>query len=105
MRTEAVRIHRHGGPELLTHEFLAVGSPGAGEVQIRQTASALSFADIYLREGDHGGPHNHTFLPTVPGSAGAGHVLAVGDGVAGFRPGNSMQSSIRARMRLSATYL
>ncbi len=55
------------GLNVLTHEFLAVGVQGQAKCRFAKRRSALSFADIYLREGDHGGPHNHTFLPTVPG--------------------------------------
>jgi NADPH2:quinone reductase len=38
MKTTAVRIHRHGGPEVLQYEDVDLGDPGPGEVQIRQTA-------------------------------------------------------------------
>ncbi len=91
MRTEAVRIHRHGGPEVLQYETIDVPGPALGEVLVRQTAIGLNYADIYQREGGHG-PHESAGLPIVLGSQGAGIVEAVGSGVTGFHPGDRVAS-------------
>lgn len=87
MRTQAVRIHRNGGPEVLLFEEMDLPAPGPGEVLVRQTAIGLNYADIYQREGGHG-PHDTPVLPAVPGSEGAGLVEVTGPGVTGFKPGD-----------------
>ena len=38
----AIRIHQNGGPEQLKWEEVAVGSPGPGEVRLRQVAVGLN---------------------------------------------------------------
>jgi NADPH:quinone reductase-like Zn-dependent oxidoreductase len=79
---QAVRIHEDGGPEVLVLEEVPDPSPGPGAVLIRLRASALNHLDIWIRKG----------LPSVPkprilGADGAGTVEALGEGVAGFEPG------------------
>jgi NADPH:quinone reductase-like Zn-dependent oxidoreductase len=78
----AVRIHEDGGPEVLVLEEAPDPVANPGEVLIRLRASALNHLDIWIRQG----------LPSVPkprilGADGAGVVEALGDGVAGFEPG------------------
>jgi NADPH2:quinone reductase len=80
MRTQAIRIRTHGGPEVLERAEVEVGEPGPGEVRIRQSAIGLNFADIYQRRGSHG-PHAATVFPVVLGAQGAGVIDAVGPGV------------------------
>ncbi|MEO7335633.1 MAG: alcohol dehydrogenase catalytic domain-containing protein, partial [Caldimonas sp.] len=89
MRTTAIQIHRHGGPEVLMPVEIEVGSPGPGEARIRQTAIGLNFADIYQRRGAHG-PHQVATFPITLGSQGAGVVDAVGEGVDEVRVGQSV---------------
>ena len=36
--THAIRIHEHGGPDVLRWEEIDVGDPGQGEVRVRQAA-------------------------------------------------------------------
>ena len=79
----AVRIHEDGGPEVLVVEGVPDPEPRPGEVLIRLRASALNHLDIWVRKG----------LPSVPkprilGADGAGTVEALGEGVAGFEPGD-----------------
>lgn len=73
----AIRIHAHGGPEVLTWEPVEPGEPGAGEALIRQRAAGLNFIDIYHRSG----LYPLARLPAVIGMEGAGEVIAVGPGV------------------------
>jgi NADPH:quinone reductase len=89
MHTAAIHISRHGGPEVLELVEVEVPPPGPGELQIRQTAIGLNFADIYQRRGSHG-PHSAAPFPLTLGAQGAGVVLAVGKGVADWRPGQSV---------------
>jgi len=88
--TTAIQIHRHGGPEVLERVEIDVPPPLAGEVQIRQSAIGVNFADIYQRRGAHG-PHDAAAaFPITLGAQGAGVVTAVGPGVSSFRPGEAV---------------
>lgn len=85
MKSRAILIRRHGGAEVLELAEVDVPLPGPGEVQIHHAAIGLNFADTYYRTGLYkpaGG------LPFVPGSEGAGTVVAVGEGVEEFRIGD-----------------
>lgn len=86
MKTLAIHLHRHGGPEVLETVQLDVGEPAAGEVRIRQSAIGLNFADIYQRRGSHG-PHAVAPFPVTLGAHGAGAVEAVGEGVESLHVG------------------
>lgn len=86
MQSPAIHICRHGGPEVLEAVVVDVPLPAKGEVQIRQTAIGLNFADIYQRRGSHG-PHTAAPWPVTLGAQGAGVVLAVGEGVTHLVPG------------------
>ena len=88
--TKAVRIHEHGGPEVLTFEDVDVGDPGAGEALIRHTAIGLNFVDTYHRTGQMG--HPVTF-PMILGVQGTGVVEALGPGVDSLRPGDRVTYS------------
>jgi NADPH2:quinone reductase len=81
---KAIRVHRHGGPDVLTHEDIDIGQPGPGEVRVRNRAIGLNFVDTYFRTGAYAPPS----LPFTPGNEGAGEVVAVGDGVDDFAPGD-----------------
>ena len=76
--TKAIRIHAHGGPEVLRYEEVEPARPGKGEVLIRHTAIGLNFLDVYYRTGLYPAPDG---LPLIPGSEAAGVVLEVGEGV------------------------
>jgi NADPH2:quinone reductase len=78
-----VRIHEHGGPEVLRVETVDIGAPGPGEVLIRQHAAGINFRDIYRRTGQHAVKQ----FPAPLGTEGAGVIEAVGRGVVGFEPG------------------
>jgi NADPH:quinone reductase len=81
---KAIRVHRHGGPEVLAYEDVAIGVPGPGEVRVRNRAIGLNFVDVYFRTGAYAPPA----LPFIPGNEGAGEVVAVGEGVSEFAPGD-----------------
>ncbi len=79
---KAIRIHKPGGPEVLSWDDIAVPPPGDGEAQIRHTAIGLNYIDTYHRTGLYALP-----MPAVIGSEGAGVVEAVGPGVADVKRG------------------
>jgi len=79
----AIRIHAHGGPEVLQWEAVEPSAPGPGEVLIRQTAIGLNFIDVYERTGLYPGA-----LPMTLGREGAGVVEALGPKVRGVAVGD-----------------
>ncbi|KAF0231165.1 MAG: NADPH2quinone [Beijerinckiaceae bacterium] len=81
---QVVRVARHGGPEVLSIEDIALAAPAAGEVQIEQKAIGLNYIDTYFRTGLYAAPS----MPFTPGNEGAGIVRAVGAGVKGFKAGD-----------------
>jgi NADPH2:quinone reductase len=83
LRTQAVRVHEHGGPEALVVEEVEVPPPEAGEARITHDASGGNFIDTYHRSGVYPVP-----LPATIGSEGAGLVEAVGEGVDDLHPGD-----------------
>jgi NADPH2:quinone reductase len=76
MKTNAIRIHEFGGPEVLMWEDVDLADPAEGEAQIRHTAIGLNLIDTYHRTGLY--PMD---LPTGLGSEAAGVIEAVGAGV------------------------
>ncbi len=89
VRTEVIRIHRHGGAEELRHESVAVGELAPHEVLVRQGAIGLNFADVYQRKGQ-AGPHETTSFPITLGSQGAGVVEAIGSEVKDIEVGTQV---------------
>lgn len=81
----AIRVHKTGGPEVLSWEAIDVGEPGAGEVRIRHSAVGLNFIDTYFRSGLYPAPAG---LPFIPGNEGAGVVVGVGEGVTTLKEGD-----------------
>jgi NADPH2:quinone reductase len=81
----AVRVHKHGGPEVLTFEDIEVGAPGQGQIKIKQHACGINFIDTYFRMGMYPSPVG---MPFVAGNEGAGEVTAVGPGVSDFKVGD-----------------
>ena len=89
--SKAVRIHSHGGPEVLVYEDVDPGAPGEGEVLLRHTAIGLNFLDTYYRSGLYPAPKG---LPLTPGGEAAGTVLKTGKGVDGLKPGDRVAYTI-----------
>lgn len=83
MKTNAIRIHAYGGPEVLCWEEVELPEPAAGEARIRHTAIGLNFIDVYHRTGLY-----PTTLPNGLGSEAAGIVEALGPGVSDIAIGD-----------------
>jgi NADPH2:quinone reductase len=79
-RVKAVRIHSHGGPEVMRLEDIELPPPGAGEARLRHTAIALNFSDINVRRGGFY-QKDPLPMPIILGNEAAGVVTALGDGV------------------------
>lgn len=84
MSTKAIRIHAHGGPEVLRWEDVPTPEPGPGEALIRHAAVGLNYIDIYFRTGLYKIP----YLPAALGLEGAGTVIATGEGVSDVSVGD-----------------
>ena len=74
---KAIRIHQHGGPEVLKWEEVDPGPPGPGEALVLHEAVGLNYIDIYHRTGLYPLPA----LPATPGLEAAGVVAETGEGV------------------------
>ena len=81
---KAIRIHRHGGPEVFQWDNVEVPPPGPGEVRLAQRAIGLNYIDTYHRTG----LYKLASLPAIIGMEGAGDVIAIGPGVTEFRVGD-----------------
>lgn len=84
---KAARIHRFGGPEVITLEDAAPGEPGAGEVLVRVKAAGVGPWDARIRAGLSALRQS---LPLTLGADIAGVVLVAGPGVASLRPGDEV---------------
>jgi len=80
----AVRVHEHGGPEVLRYEEVDVGRPGPGEARVKHTAIGLNFTDIHFRTGRY--PLQE--FPHVIGMEAAGVVEEIGAGVTEVQVGD-----------------
>lgn len=78
-----VIITEFGTPEKMKIVSVELSEPGAGEVQLRQTAIGFNFIDVYQRKGIYPLP-----LPTGLGHEATGVVEAVGAGVDQFKRGD-----------------
>ncbi len=81
--TNAIRVHRNGGPQVLKWECIDLPEPGPGEIRLRHGAIGLNFIDVYHRTGLYPLP-----FPFIPGVEGAGTIEAVGGDVAGLSVGD-----------------
>ena len=82
--SKAIRIHAHGGPEVMKWEAVPTPEPGPAEALVHHTAVGLNFIDIYFRTGLYK-------IPTMPATLGmeaAGTVTSVGSDVRNVKPGD-----------------
>jgi NADPH:quinone reductase-like Zn-dependent oxidoreductase len=79
---KAVRIHKFGGPEVLTYEEVPDPRPRKDQVLVRVRACAMNHLDIFVRKGLPG-----VNLPHILGSDMAGEIVEVGEYVTGLKPG------------------
>src|SRR5438477_7362825 len=81
----AVRVHKHGGPEVLAFEDVAVPDPGTNQVRIKNHACGINYIDTYFRSGLYPSPVG---LPFIGGNEGAGEIVAVGPNVTEVKVGD-----------------
>ncbi len=81
---QAIVMTEYGGPEVLRGQIVDPGTPGPGELRVRQTAIGVNFHDVYVRTG----LYKTLSLPGIPGIEAAGVVTAAGRDTDGFAPGD-----------------
>ena len=90
---KAVVCEAFGGPEVLAvREVPNPPPPGPGELQVRIQARGVQYVDVLMLA------RKYQFRPEppfIPGSEGAGEVVAVGSGVIGFKIGDRVMSRHR----------
>ena len=79
----AIVVSELGGPEVMALGDWPDPVPGPGQVVVEVAAAGVNFIDVYRRSGVYKQP-----VPYVPGSEGAGTVVAVGEGVHEFSAGD-----------------
>src|SRR6516162_4394595 len=93
---KAVVCEAFGGPEVLAvREVPNPPLPGPGELQVRIQARGVQYVDVLMLAGKY---QFRPEPPFIPGSEGAGEVVAVGSGVSGFKP----EDRVMCRHRLGA---
>ncbi len=82
---KAIRIHRHGGPEVLQVESIDQPQPGEDDVLVEIRAAGMNHLDLWVRKGIPG-----VTLPMILGSDASGVVISVGKSVENFKPGDEV---------------
>ena len=82
---KAIRIHAHGGPEVLQYEGVPAPVPGPDQVLVRIDAAGVNFIDIYHRTGLY-----PVAMPYTLGQEAAGTVSALGPDVSGVAVGDAV---------------
>ncbi len=80
---KAVRVHEHGGPEVLRYEDVPEPVPEPNQAIVKIDVAGINFIDIYFRTGLY-----PTDLPFTDGQEAAGVVSAAGPEVSGIQPGD-----------------
>jgi len=79
----AIRFHTPGDIDVLSLDTIDTPTPGPGQLLVANEWAGVNFIDTYQRTGRYPLP-----LPAALGMEGAGTVVSLGDGVAGFSPGD-----------------
>jgi NADPH2:quinone reductase len=86
---KAIRVHQHGGPEVLKLEEAPQPDPAKGQVLLQVKAIGVNPVDTYIRAGGY----IPITRPYTPGFDAAGVVAAVGPEVIDFAPGDRVYTS------------
>jgi len=84
-KMRAVEIAKPGGPEVLTPAERALPQPRAGEILVKVAAAGVNRPDVMQRMGRYAPPPDASDLP---GLEIAGEVVACGEGVTQWKPGD-----------------
>ena len=87
----AVVCHEHRWPQPLVVERTAVPTPAPGEMLVKVAAAGVNFADTL----SIGGSYQEKLVPPfIPGAEVAGTIIAVGEGVSGYVPGERIMAQV-----------
>lgn len=94
---KAIRLHEHGGPDVLRAEEVPTPEPGPGEVLVRVHAVGVNPPDWYVRGGlsSMPGTESTLSLPAILGTDVSGVVAAVAADVDGFAVGDEVFGLLR----------
>lgn len=84
-KMKAVVVHRWSNPPIFSVEEVDRPQPEAGEIVVAVDTAAINFGDTLLASGRY---QVQPVLPFVPGSECSAVVVAVGQGVEGFKAGD-----------------
>lgn len=84
-RMTAIGLPTPGGPEALVPEQRPVPTPGAGEILVKVAAAGVNRPDVMQRKGLYPPPPGAS---DIPGLEIAGEVVALGEGVTGWKLGD-----------------
>jgi NADPH:quinone reductase-like Zn-dependent oxidoreductase len=87
---QAVRLTGEFSIDKLTYDTIPVSQPGYGQVLVQIKAVSLNYRDFLVVTGKYNPKQQR---PLILASDGAGEVLAVGEGVSRFKPGDRVASS------------
>lgn len=79
----AIQLHSVGGPEVLQSTQIDTPAPAPGQILAETIATGVNFIETYQRSGIY-----PVALPFTPGSEATGRVVATGEGVTDFKPGD-----------------
>jgi NADPH:quinone reductase-like Zn-dependent oxidoreductase len=94
----AIRIHEHGGPEVLRYDEVPIPDPKPGEVLVRVHAVGVNPPDWYVRDGLTVLPAEMRpkfDLPVIPGTDVSGVVEALAGDVDGLSVGDEVFALLR----------
>jgi NADPH2:quinone reductase len=87
----AMAISAPGGPEVLVPEERPVPQPGPGEILVKVAAAGVNRPDVMQRQGLYPPPKG---APDIPGLEIAGEVVAPGDSVTRWNPGDKVMALV-----------
>ena len=86
---KAWRCNSYGDYNDLVIEDMPNRDPGLGEVLVRPVASCVTFVEMLMVQGKY---QHKPDLPFTPGGECGGDVVAVGEGVTRFKPGDKVMA-------------
>ena len=92
--SKACRVHRFGGPEVISFESMSRPQPDEGEVLVRVKAAGVGPWDGWIRAGKSALPQP---LPLTLGSDLSGVIVSVGPNVTAFEPGDEVYGVTNSR--------
>ena len=85
---QALRIHGHGGPDVLRVEDVPTPEAGPGQVLVRVLGVSINHLDLWVRRGM---PGLTIGFPRILGCDGTGEIVALGPGVRGVDRDTALQ--------------